>query len=289
MKNKIIVLLILFSLFIPFVQAENETNVSEEIGKIETTEELIDELKNMTLPPYEKVIDTQDGVIETVVNGKKLILDDSANLLSEEERNSLIQDMMPITNYSHIAFVTTSTNYSSAPSFADSYYHKNFGTEDGTLFLIDMNNRKIYIFSDGKNYNIINTGRANIITDNVYIYAKRGEYYNCAKKAFEQINTVLSGGKISEPMRYISNIVLSLVVAFFVGFLRVLKNARIDSPTQQEIINGCAVSFAVANIVGTKVGTHSVYVPPSSSSSGGSFHGGGGGGGHSGGGGGHSF
>lgn len=306
MKNKLIIFLILLNLFIPFIHAENETvvntddsidasKIEEQLKEIiETTLSNETSLFNETTtgidyPPTNVIQNTKDNYIETVVNGKKLIIDDSANLLTEEERELLVKDMTPSTSYGHIVFVTTSSNYSSANDFADNYYHSKFNKkENGTLFLIDMSNRKIYIFSDGKNYNIITTGKAQIITDNIYGYAKRAEYYKCSKLAFEQIYTVLDGGKISEPMRYASNIVLSLVIAFFIGFLRVLKNAKIPSPTTQEIINGCAVSFAVANIVGTKIGTHTVYVPPSSSS-GGSSGGGGGGGGHSGGGGGHSF
>ena len=161
-----------------------------------------------------------------------------------------------------------------------------------SLFLIDMKNRYIYIFSDGENYNTITSDKAEIITDNVYRYASRGDYYECASRAFHQINTLLLGGKISEPMRIITNVLLSLYIGFFICFLFALVtfNAKKDN----YLLSGNYVkAFAMANFAAAVVGTHKVYNPPSDSGSGFSGGGGGGfsggGGGFSGGGGGHGF
>lgn len=218
----------------------------------------------------------------------RIVIEDDANLLTEKEEEKLKDKMYSLTKYGHIAFKSISENGTSAPSYARSYYHDTFGTESGTLFLIDMDNRKIYIFSDGKNYKVITDGKADIITDNIYQYASKEEYYNCAYNAFDQIETLLEGNKISEPMRYISNVVVSIVVAFFINFIVVWKSSSIKKSKYNEVLNGCDISFQASNIYGMKTGIHSVYSPVSdSSSSGGSS--GGGGGGSSGGGGGHSF
>ena len=198
---------------------------------------------------------------------------------------------MPLTEYGNIAFKSIKSNDTSTEDYASDYYHKNFGSSSGTLFLIDMDNRMIYIFSDGYNYKIINKAKANIITDNTYTYASRSDYYGCAEKAFSQINTLLEGGKISEPMRHISNALISLVVAFLINFLIVLSTTKISRASSDEVFKNCDITFAVNNIVGKKTGVDSVYSPVSESS-GGSSGGGGGfsGGGHSsGGGGGHRF
>lgn len=224
----------------------------------------------------------------STANNYKVILEDDANLLTEIEEEKLKDKMVTLTKYGNIAFKSISENNTSAPSYASSYYHNTFGTESGTLFLIDMDNRKIYIFSDGDNYKIITDGKADIITDNIYQSASKEEYYNCAYNAFDQIETLLEGNKISEPMRYISNMVVSIVTAFFINFIIVWKASSIKKSKYNEILNGCDISFQASNIYGMKTGTHSVYSPVSdSSSSGGSS--GGGGGGSSGGGGGHSF
>ena len=81
----------------------------------------------------------------------------------------------------------------------------------GTVFLIDMSQRYIYIFSDGNNYKMITRAKSETITDNVYKYAVKEQYYQCAEKAYNQMYTVLEGGKIAEPMKYISNTLLSLM------------------------------------------------------------------------------
>lgn len=220
--------------------------------------------------------------------GYRVTVEDDANLLAEEELKNLQDEMMGLTEYGHVAFKTISENYTTPSSYASDYYHEKFGTDSGTLLLIDMDNRYIYIFSDGDNYNIITTAKANIITDNIYQYATDGDYYTCASMAFSQINTLLNGGKISEPMRHISNILIALTLAFLINFIIVLVNTKIKKAKANEILKNCSIEFNIDEVKARKTGTHSVYSPQDTSSSGGGSSGGGGGG-SSGGGGGHSF
>ena len=213
-------------------------------------------------------------------------IEDNANLLSIEERVKLFEEMKPLTKYGHIAFVSTASNSSSVEYFADSYYHSHYGTESGTIFIIDMSNRKIYIFSDGANYRTVTESKAYSITDNTYRYATDKEYYNCASYSFKQIYTILDGGKIAEPMRYTSNIFIALTLSFFFSFLYILGKSRIAKASDRSIVDNCDIDFKVGDTSVIKTGQHRVYSPQSSGGSGG---GGGGGGGSSGGGGGHSF
>lgn len=220
----------------------------------------------------------------------KVVIEDDANLLTEEELNKLQEEMKDLTIYGNIIFKTSySHDYYSTSSFASNYYHDNFGTTSGTLFLIDMQNREIYIFSDGENYNSVTSAKATIITDNIYKYASQAEYYECASQAFSQINAVLSGAKIAEPMKYISNSLIAVTLAFFISFIYILISTNTKKTTAKEIISGCIVDFNVGNVTGIRVGQHREYSPQSDSSSSGGSSGGGGGGGSSGGGGGHSF
>lgn len=239
----------------------------------------------------EYVEDNNTQQIVTNDSRYQLIIDDQANLLTTEERIALEGDMKRLLKYGNIAFVSTNSNPLSTESYARNYYHNHFSSNSGTLFLIDMDNRMIYIFSDGENYNYITTSKANIITDNVYRYASREKYYECAEQAYKQIGTILEGGKIAEPMRHTSNIVLALVIAFFVNFFIVTGKSKVRTASKKSIVKNCDILFSVNDIKGTKTGTHRVYNPPSESggSSGGSSGGGSSGGGSSGGGGGHSF
>lgn len=238
-----------------------------------------------------KLYNPTSEVTEETIGDFKLIIEDEANLLTPEEIEKLHDKMTTLTEWGNVAFKTIpvgGNNYGSTSSFADAYYHEKFGTESGSVFIIDMDKRMIYIFSDGYNYTIINDGKAEIITDNIYQYASREDYYTCAYTAFDQMSTLLDGGKILEPMRHISNIVVSIVLAFFINFLIVAKSTKIKKADETDIIGNCDVAVEANNITGRKTGTHRVYSPQSSGSSGGGG-GGGGGGGSSGGGGGHSF
>ena len=232
---------------------------------------------------------------EPVKKNEKCIIEDDADLLTDEQEKMLYDEIMPLTEFGVIAFKSINVNNTSTDLYARDYYHTLFGTQSGTLFLIDMSNREIFIFSDGNNYNIITTNKAYSITDNVYRYASRAEYYECASNAFKQIYALLNGYKIFEPMRYISNGFISIILAAFINFFIVMYKSKLKASGATEILKGCKVKFDITNIHPHQIGTRKVYSPQSDSggsgfgSSGGGFSGGGGGGGSSGGGGGHGF
>lgn len=222
----------------------------------------------------------------------RLFIDDGASLLSTEEIAKLKEDMKPLTEYGHIAFISISDNpYGTTDYYADQIYHSNFSTESGSIFLIDMDLRNIYIFSDGSNYNIINNSKAYSITDNVYKYASNEEYYECAHFAYKDMLTLLQGKKIAEPMRYTSNVFLALTVSFLLSFAFVMFKSKHKKAKNKDVLKNCDIYFKLGKVSATKTGSHREYSPVSDSSSGGSSSsgGGGGGGGSSGGGGGHSF
>ena len=308
LNKKIFILFIAFILFFtPIVLAEEE--FPEGDGNIHISY-INDDPSQATEDPTEQEETTEEETQEisnTYKNPKTGFMaeiDDLANLLSEEESEKLLQDMIPLTEYGNIVFLSINQNYTSTKNFAEETYHSTFGTQSGSLFLIDMDNREIYIFSDGYNYKVINEQKALSITDNTYTYASRKDYYGCAAKAYSQMYTILDGGKINEPMRLASNVFISLALAFFISFMFVLSQTKIKKASAEEIIKNCDVEFKTGKIDPQKNGQKKVFSPVSSSSgssggfsSGGghsSFGGGGGhssfgGGGHSGGGGGHRF
>lgn len=221
--------------------------------------------------------------------GYRIILEDDAGLMSEAERSQLLAQMLDITAYGNAAFKSVSSNYLSASYFAKNYYHELFGQQSGTLFLIDMDNREIYIFSDGAVYRTITGSYADTITDNVYRYASDGDYYLCASKAFEQIHTLLEGRKIAQPMKYIGNALLALILAALINYFIVRATSRGKKPAANEILQASSTGFAFRNPQKHLTGQKKVYAPSSSGGHGGGGGHSGGGGGHSGGGGGHRF
>ncbi len=254
------------------VQLE-ETHIGTE------TSVLTSEESEVSLPAS---IETKEGeYFDKETNHTLLILDD-ANLLSDTEKDLLMSDMMPLLRYGNVVFLSVDQNESTADALARNTYHDKFQSTSGVLFLIDMDNREIILFSDGEVEKQVTADKEDSITDNAYRYASNGDYYTCASSVFQQVDKVLKGQKISEPMKYISNALIALTLGFFISFLFVWKHSDIKRASSQEIVKNCAVAFSVGAITATKIGQHRVYSPPSSSSSSG-YHSSGGGGGFSGG------
>lgn len=225
------------------------------------------------------------------------IIMDNADLLTPEAESLLWDDMKPVLEYGGVAFVTNEASYGGmASDYANRLCYDFFSGESGVVFLIDMYNRRIEIFSTGDIYKTLGTMWANSITDNIYTYATEGEYYTCAKQCFSQILTVLQGGRLSVPMRYVSSILLSvgLVLIFLYWLLYTKTSSSLLGKNIKSIVNRNDCTSENLILI-DKIMTSESRVRHSSSSSGGGRSGGGGGGhsggggGHSGGGGGHGF
>lgn len=216
---------------------------------------------------------------------------DDAHLLEEEEAQALAALMQDITVYGNVLFKTTDSNAADTASYAGEYYRKQVGTDSGILFLIDMDNRMIWIHSDGAVYRVITKSYANTITDNVYRYASDGDYYQCAAQAYDQVLTLLEGNRIAQPMKYLSNAFLAVILALLLNYGLVCLFSRIRKPGGRELLGNAGNYFRYTQPQAFFVRESRTYHPRDSGSSSGSGSSGGGGssGGNSGGGGGHRF
>ena len=210
---------------------------------------------------------------------------DDAELLTDEEEERLLEVMNPITAYGHAVFSSDTNNGGERTSdLAESVLRSVCARfESGTIFEIDMDNRMLYIFSDGAIYDIVTKSYADTITDNVYRYATDGRYFDCASEAFRQILRLLEGQSISQPMKHINNALLALALGIFLNFfVLTVKTKKNDRKAAQGAI---VYQGRISNLKVVAGELKRVYAPKKSGSS----RGGGGGGGRSGGGGGHRF
>lgn len=220
----------------------------------------------------------------------RALIEDDAQLLNDEEEQELAALMQDITAYGNVAFKTIDYNDRGTESYARKYYQEQFGTASGTLFVIDMDNRNIWIHSDGAVYKVITKSYANTITDNVYRYASNGNYYDCAVHTYDQILTLLKGQKIAQPMKYISNGLLAVILALLLNYGLVSFFSRIKKPGRKEILSSGRNHFKYTQPKASFIRESRTYNPTSSDSgSSGSSGGSSGGSSSSGGGGGHSF
>ncbi|MBQ1357632.1 MAG: TPM domain-containing protein [Oscillospiraceae bacterium] len=251
----------------------------------------------MLIPILIDMVIPESRFDSTVVPEKDLIvIRDDADLLTDEEEQSLYERMIPVTKYGGAAFYTSDYVPGSTSDYARDRYRENFGKKSGTIFVIDMDNRYIYIFSDGRIYDTVTKAKAETITDNVYMYARRAEYFECAARAFDQIATILDGNRIPQPMKHISNALLSLAFSLITVFIVANARTRMKKDDEMQVYSDMVRRrFSVGSVtqsalIETKRSRH--YEGSSGGGggfSGGGSSGGGGGGGSSGGGGGHGF
>ena len=218
----------------------------------------------------------------------RIYIEDEENLLTEQEEKKLEEDMGPVQEYGHAAFITTRIRESDYVGETGRIYHSMFGRDSGMLLLIDMNHRQLVIFSDGAVYKTITKSKANTITDNIYKMASRGDYYGCAKEAFTEAALLLQGYHIAEPMRHVTNALLSLILSFLLVYLiaRYISAQRQASHEELIAMIHPKQEFHDGSL---KYMRKKRTYNPRSSGSGGSSGGGGSGGGGGGGGGSHGF
>lgn len=233
----------------------------------------------------------EDGGRSYLVEGTnyRIYINDQEDLLTDSDEEALLIDMLPVTDYGNVAFMTTKIASSSYEEATGDIYHSLFGNgADGAIFLIDMNHRQLIIYSDGAVYKVIKKNYANTITDNVYKLAKSEDYYECAKEVYWEMYTLLSGSKIAQPMRHITNAMLALILSTLILYFITRHVSRQRAAKEAEILSIIGADVQFENGCSTFANRSKVYNPHTSSDSGGGG-GFGGGGGSSGGGGSHGF
>lgn len=225
--------------------------------------------------------------------GYSVQIDDGASLFTIDQIALLQHELEPLTKYGHAGIVTVAENpVGSTKSYAAQRYLSMFGEQNGTLLMIDMDTRYIYILSGGDNYDIVSPRKSEVITDNCYSYASRGDFYGCASRAMAQVGTVLEGNRIAQPMKYVSNAFLAILLALILNFIRIRVVSTMRAQTARQKVGTARGTFPKGVTVQTKhTGRRKTYSPvPKSGGSSGGFGGGGGssfrGGGFGGGGGG---
>lgn len=232
-------------------------------------------------------------VVSLVASNKiyEVHIDDRSELMTEEERESLKEQLSGLTVYGNMVFLDTGYhNYSSARKYAEARYRDLCGMEPGVVFLIDMSNREIWLAATGSPKNKLTSVICYEITDKTYLYATKRDYYDCASATFTEVQQLLEGGYLLPVMRILISLFLALIAALIINLIRLVVSRTI--PSKQE--NSPALYGTFRKKRSHKEIYKTVkkrYHQDSSGGSGGSSGGGGsssgGGGGFSGGG--HSF
>ena len=220
-------------------------------------------------------------------------INDQADLLSDVEEADLYEVMKNALGYGNMVFITItdSMGYNSS-DYIEMLYQTSpqlKGT-NAVIYMIDMDNRMLWITGYGTLVKKISPDYANLITDNIYKYASKEQYGRCAIEGYKQIVSRISGVRISGPLRTAGNFSIALIAATVICFLLAYVTSASRKADSADIVANIEKRINLSNPSIAHTTTQRIYDPPSSSSSGGgSRSGGGGGGGFHGGGGGHGF
>lgn len=163
---------------------------------------------------------------ENPETGYLKFIEDDEDLLTADEEKKLLEDMEPLTRYGHVIFLTDNQQDKTALQYAKDWYYLNYQNQSGCLFLIDMGTRELALVTAGSDYKAIGDDEGYLITDNVYKYASKGNYYSCAREAFSQCRRLLEGYNIPRPMKYINNVLLALILSVLINYALILVQAK---------------------------------------------------------------
>ena len=217
--------------------------------------------------------------------GYGVFIVDTADYLADWQEEALVSSMAPITSYGYVVFYSRPTTEQDIGKMSEWLALDCFGSYVSSVVLA-FDPSTIYIYSEGDLYDTIGKNYSRTITDNVYKKAPPGQEYEGSVAAYEMIYQVLDGQRIAQPMKYICNGLLAVLLALFFNFLIVHNRSKLKSASDDELLAATTKSFRFHSPEFSITHSDKVYSPRSSG--GGSGGHGGGGGGHHGGGGGHS-
>ncbi|MGN0346366.1 MAG: hypothetical protein ACI4DU_03685 [Lachnospiraceae bacterium] len=233
-------------------------------------------------------VDDDEYYYENPDTGYVAVIVDVGDFLWDYEADDLFDAMKPITEYCNVMYLTDDES-SEGNSMNDterhckSYLREYFGNDSAVVYCCDWENDYIYVQGDAKDK--ISTSKAYSITDNVYRYSAAENYLKGGLIAFEQIQKVLEGRMIVEPMKYVCNAFVGIFIALLINYGIVSSKSKLKKVSVTEQMAGAIINISSGNVNPQFINETKTYSPRSSSSGGGHGGGGHGGGGH---GGGHS-
>lgn len=145
---------------------------------------------------------------------------DYADLLTTEEENSLKDHAEMFEKYElSVVYLTISDALGkTSQEYADEFYDDHHYHEDGVLFLINMNNREMYISTAGRSIDILTDEMLDGILDDSYQYAVGGRYYDCLKEMGRQTCLILENN-INVPLGIHRTALVAVPLGLIIGVI----------------------------------------------------------------------
>lgn len=133
---------------------------------------------------------------------------DQADLLTTEEEASLqeyAENFAKNWNMNFLVVTTDNAEGKNSMEYADDFYDERFpeeSEEDGMIYLIDMDNREIYLSTCGMAVRYLTDSRIDSILDEAFNYVADGDYYGTFVAFFDETDYYLNQGIPSDQYNY---------------------------------------------------------------------------------------
>ena len=139
--------------------------------------------------------ENKDNILNTPSVNEEEKIYDFADLYTDEEEKNLYSAVYDYTQRRNLdlVIVTINDNFESTQEYADDFYDYNnfgYGTDrDGLLFLVDMENRYVYISATGGAMTLYPDNECDMITEQVYTYFSDQNYYDGTYQMIKTLDT----------------------------------------------------------------------------------------------------
>ncbi len=238
--------------------------------------------------------DNKDNILNTPSVNEEEKIYDFADLYTDEEEKNLYSAVFDYSQRRNLdlVIVTINDNFETTEEYADDFYdYNNFGygsDRDGLLFLVDMDNRYVYLSGTGAAMTLYPDYECNMITEEIYTYFSDQRYYDGTSQMIKTLDTYYEiSYNNGDEYKYDKSEVNYLYVFIFaavctiIGIIILIKRNDLVkvATTSEEYLdkNSKGVHKIKDIVVGHTVTKHRIEHTSSSSSGGGGFSGGGGG------------
>lgn len=212
---------------------------------------------------------------------------DYGDLLASEEEEVLRQLSRDYEKYNMSAIFLT-TNYAegkTSRTYSDDFYDNNNFKPDGVLFMIDMDNREVYVNTVGRGITIISDYEVERILDAGYTYVGNEEYFKCFKgmsdytyglieyyEEYEETGSYQQQPEISETL--LTALSGSFVASAIVVIVLIVRHRKANRRTPAENYMGSNFQVKNKNVIymGCRREVLHGYYKQQNNSSGGSSH-----------------
>lgn len=239
--------------------------------------------------------ENKDNILNTPSVNEEEKIYDFADLYTDEEEKNLYSAVYEYSQRRNLdlVIVTINDNFESTQEYADDFYdYNNFGygpDRDGLLFLVDMENRYVYISATGGAMTLYPDNECDMITEQVYTYFSDQNYYDGTYQMIKTLDTYYeisyNDSNIDEykyntaDVNYLYVFIFAIVCTI-IGIVILIKRndlVKVATTSEEYYDKGSKGVHRIKDVViGHHVTKHAIEHDTGSSSHGGGFSGGGG-------------